>query len=457
MRLFWVVVAAVMGSGCVHRFECTTHGGDPVLELTTEHFVIDSDLNETQTRTLAIELEQLWDAWLVFFGTVPHESTRVRVVLSDPGASGEFSPGSAGFVRYDARPLFFSGVVARDDGTIGWSTNAHEMVHLVSYFWLSRQPRWLAEGLAEYLGDARFVRANVIRMGGWQWPGGSVDSLDTLWAWSEGRETGRPVNELYDSAGAYIHYLSNKDEGGLNRLWKVLQTEPSAREGFERVFPRAEWPELQKKVQAYLDERRFRGWETAVLRTSTPSTPRVLAPWEVHLLRRDYVEANELKRAETMKAVALAPTPLPVRLALAEAEDTLFGPEQTDVALRYPDEPLAVAMAAQASDLSPAQRNVLKARALELAPDDVEVLAMYAAGMSQSHSEAALAAAEKAVALAPWWVWPRSSKISALLALKRCDDALHDIEGLEALAGERGGSVQATANQLRKRLKKVCP
>ena len=62
MRVAWWLGLGLITSGCVHRFECTAHGGNVVRRIETTHFVVSSDLPEPLFRTEVRKLEQLWDA-----------------------------------------------------------------------------------------------------------------------------------------------------------------------------------------------------------------------------------------------------------------------------------------------------------------------------------------------------------------------------------------------------------
>jgi hypothetical protein len=458
MNRGWLVACWVVASGCAHRFECAAHGGSTVRSLETEHFFVVSDLPLETTRVETRKLEQLWDAWVVFFGHAPTRGVPLRVVLSEPGAAREFVAEAAGFVRTSVPPMLFSTVIVTtgaDGKDQSYSTNAHEMVHLVSHFWLPRQPRWISEGLAEYLGDATFVRDGVIRMGRWHWDGGSVDSLDDLWAWDEMREALGREEDLYQSAWAWIHYFSNRDEARLNQLWAALKTMPSSRAAFESIFPRAEWPALKVKVQAYLDERRFRGWETQVLREPALSEPKVLEPAAVHLVRRQFVETDAQRRVETRAALAVATTQSP-ELVLARFEDEVHGPELRTVIEVLPDDPRAMWLAASSPDLAPRERIHLLERARDLRPDDVRVLADFAFAALRRKDPRALEAAERAVALAPWWTPPHFQRARALANAGRCVEADEELVQIQGLANESTPRLLSQIAEARAKLARDC-
>lgn len=457
----WVLLVAVAGSGCVHRFECTVHGGRVVRQVETEHFVVTSDLDEDVLVKQASELEQLWQAWVVFFGHQPATSARLSVVLSSGGATAEFIEGAAGFVHYGAVPVMMSDVSGYDTptGVKYYSANAHEMAHFVSHFWLRRQPRWFAEGLANYLDDANFIRDGVVRMGRWQWNGGEVDTLETMWAWDQMRESGANEGQRYSSAWAWFHFFSNKEEGRLNRWLTALRTARSPTESFEEIFPKTEWAALHKRLEAYLNEGKYRGWETRGLEAGEVSKPRELAPWEVHLIRREYFDDDTTRREEVRRAVSLAGSVTPPELTLARYEDDLRGPQQSEVLAELPSDPRAILQASYAPDLSPLHRFNLSKRAVAALPDHVGAQSRFARLALHRDTPAALAAAQKAASLAPWWDAPYYLQAEAFSLLGRCDEALAALEDVRSLIADgqpaRHRRLDATVNETKQKCAEV--
>jgi hypothetical protein len=110
MRAF---LAAVLLTSCAtttssHRLECTAHGGQPVQRLESEHFEVIGEFPAPLLRAETRKLEQLWDAWVAFFGANPATSAKLRVVLARRGASSEFVDDSSGFVRHRVPAQLFS-------------------------------------------------------------------------------------------------------------------------------------------------------------------------------------------------------------------------------------------------------------------------------------------------------------------------------------------------------------
>lgn len=441
MRL--LIVLSILSGGCAaHRYECERHGGHASIRIDSEHFTVTSDLPADEARVEVVRLERLWDAYSVFFGEEPSTVARVPVLVSKDEAAAELMGGDvSGFFLTTIEPLLVTTV--RDyevnGNIVRVSAGAHELVHLVSRFWLPRQPRWIAEGLAEYLGDADFKKEDVVRFGRWQWgAGGSVHTLDELWAWDE--DAPKDEAPLYRSAWAWVHYLANREEGKLKRLWVALRTEPSPRAAFDSVFPPEQQAALHERVEAYVAETRYRGWETRMLRTPELSAPVPLAPWEVHLLRRRILQRTGLTAdvvRESKLAADVAPTPLPPEVDVARALDTVYGPARTDVLLRYPRLPSAMRALGHALDLSDDEQFAWLEKAVVATPDSAVAQLGFARAANARGDARGLDAATKAVTLAPWSIDARSAQAIALSAQHRCDEARATLESADSLVDER--------------------
>lgn len=464
MRASAVPLLAVFLTACAtpHRLECVAHGGQPVLRIESDHFQVTGEFPEALLALETRKLELLWDAWVAFFGANPATTGKLQVVLARQGASSEFVDDSAGFVRYAVPARLFSTLytVSSPGGreTAYASTNAHELVHLVTVFWLPRQPRWIAEGLAGYLEDAEFISYDVVRMGRWKQirsQGLSVATLEELWAWDLVRETGDRQTDLYDSAWAWVHYLNNKDEVRLAKLWKALATQPSAKDAFASVFPPAEWKSLHQRVEAYVEAARFRGWQTTLPREPQLSPVRTLEPWEVHLLRRELLEAEGSRRAETRQARALVTGPEPAELTLATYEEHR-GPLRSEVLAVLPEDPRAFRVAAGSPDVSPSQRFSLIERAANQAPSDANAQDAFCWAALDRNDKRALAAGERAIALAPWWTSPYLCRESSLARQGRCAEAHAVLDQLVGLVVDGDASLLRRINAERKHLTSNC-
>lgn len=347
-----------------------------------------------------------------------------------------------------------------DDPGRRTSADAHELVHLVSRFWLPDQPRWIAEGLATYLGDAEFVDASVVHFGRWEWRDTStLLPLEKLWAWDVDPPARSEEHELYQSAWAWIHYFANHDEARLARLWQALRArKDSTRAIFDGVFPPAEQAALYAKVQRYLAEGRFRGWESRTLRSPKVSAAAPVPDWEVHLLRRSLFARVGVRadlRRESGLAAEVSPSPPAPAVELAVAEDTLAGPERTDVLRRLETLDEALVGLGSAPDLTPAQRFAWLEKASQRQGSARAQLAFARAANAQGDRRA-LEAATRAVALAPWSIDARVELAVALASNGRCAEGASMLDALASLQQEGSRGFAAFLAGVREQVARAC-
>ncbi len=436
IRTLIVTASCVALSGCAHAFECTVHGGDEVRELTTDHFVVTSDLPLKQHLAEANNLELLWDTFAAFFRAEVPTARIPVVVLPDTSTVESFASGYAGFVVRRGPTALVVGAPTEKGGT---NINAHELTHLVSAFMLPRQPRWVAEGLGTYFEDATFKDARTVKMGGWNKSRAEeafvtgVVPLEELNEWGGLRFNERETRH-YASAWAWIHYLSNHDEARLQRLFEGLRGTRPITKVMAEVFPPAEAAALRDKVQAYLGAAKFRGWETVLRRTPTVSSPTALEPWRVHLLRnRLFLNDEAAAQKDLAMAVELAPTPRPAAVAVVEA--ALQNTPAKALLDAYPAAP-EVLIAADDDDSK--LRRAQLTQALEVAPTDAELLLVAAdAALNAGAPEEAEALARRGLALAPWSTQLATTLVYASANRDRCDEAEARWPIAEALLPER--------------------
>jgi hypothetical protein len=122
-------------------------------ELTTEHFILDTDAPDPQASAMLATLERLRAAdLLVLAGSGVDVAGHIRVVA--PSSRGVFLEiaGKWTTAFYTQGPWGEPVVLAPAD-TFGREpeTIAHELAHAVSYYVFPEQHRWFSEGLAEFV------------------------------------------------------------------------------------------------------------------------------------------------------------------------------------------------------------------------------------------------------------------------------------------------------------------
>lgn len=434
MRAAIVVAGLLAGSGCVKHFECAVHGGAGARSITTDHFVVTSALPEAEHRAQAEQLELLWDTLAAYFhAEVP--SARIPVlILEDTEVVERFSDGYAGFVTRRGPDVLVVGAPSEPKQS---NVNAHELAHLVSAFMLPRLPHWLSEGLATYFEDATFKDARTVTMGRWN-PGRAEEAFHGLATFEELSEWGglnfdRREAGLYASAWAWVHYLSNRDEARLVRLFEGLRSTRPLAEVMREAFPPAETPALHEAVQAYVRAASFRGFETSLRRQPSLSAPRVLQPYELHLLRsRLFLKSEEARARELEAAKAVAPTPLPAALAVAEAQAR--GQAVEGLLSSYPEAPEV--LLALPTDARAGARAAFEA-ALAREPESAALLLAVAELFgAEGKLEEAERLTTKGLSLAPWSVQLHRLAFRISVARRRCVEAASRAATIEALLGD---------------------
>ena len=449
----WGWVACLILSGCsAHRFECRQHGGEAVYEVTSNHFQVVGELPPADLQREVVKLERLWDAYSVFFNHEPTESSaRLLVVMMAAGGSNEFIENTSGFMAGEDTPVLVTETLETSQQVL--SSSAHELVHLVSQSWLRRQPRWFAEALAEYLGDAEFKSSDTVRFGRWRDSvSTTVVPLQALWRWKP--RNADETRTLYFSAWAWLHYFANRDEARLRKLLVALQRPVPALEAFETVFPSKEWAALHDRVVAYVAAGRFSGWESRTRRTPEVSALRELSGSEVHLVRRLlFKKLREPKKAagESALALELSVKPTPAAVAVAHIDDTVSGPERTDAVAPYKDSLEGALSWAAGKDLPLYERLAALQALRERAPDSLEALLAFAEIAQRLNDARGLEAAQRARALAPWSLRAALLDAGFLMHAGRCADAKLAVQAARAMASEMTGaerSVEQVEGQL---------
>lgn len=282
--------------GCVHvKPECTTHGGTPWLELTSQHFVVRTNLEPAAARAAAVQLEQARAAELSAFPTTGTTPPLEVVLFTDPAQLHELS----GDVSLDAAllhdwrgPMLLTASSATFMGATQLPLTLHELAHHYSAAALERAPKWFDEGLAIYLetiiidADAKTaVRgvANQARLNeATRW---GILPVDSLWSWDGELESPHGV-ELHRAASSWfwVHWLFNEQRPALDRFMRALSegTEPHA--AWASAFGALTAESMKKAADAYLEAGRSRSQKMDLSELNVALEERALSDAQVHAL-----------------------------------------------------------------------------------------------------------------------------------------------------------------------------
>jgi len=150
----WLLAWAAVG--CVRPpLTSPLDGGAAWRELTSEHFVVQTDSSPGRARELVAELEQSFSLLqrVAFDYRIPL-ALKVRVVnlegVNNLKVLG--MPNAAGFARSAIDGFQFRQVIVLTDGQLhlDHALVQHELTHRFVAFYMPTSPVWLNEGLAEY-------------------------------------------------------------------------------------------------------------------------------------------------------------------------------------------------------------------------------------------------------------------------------------------------------------------
>ncbi|WAS95172.1 hypothetical protein [Nannocystis punicea] len=377
----WLVgtIACACAPALGRPFTPPEDGGPPWTELTSRHFVVRTDLTETQGQEVVAALEQGYGllADVAFpFEARPDGRTVVLVTRSREEYELLAPPGTAGFFRRQLDPALPSLHFYGGPTEAAQVTMLHELAHRFTNFYYPGAPRWVHEGLAEYYSTAVLAGGKALfgrhppglrfrpgmlwdqqqtAKGAIVWvPTGSVPIVETMIATSprdfsgradqpgEEQSEARRVIANYAGAWALVHFLKSTStyESRFASFLSALGAGESPEQAWQAGFGTVARTELEAEFQRYLNDRTH-----MVLRTDyvppaqPPAAARTMTADEVHLLWaaiRPWTDAAALRqaRADVGAALAIAPRSADARLWLARLEVAEGKPAEAERNLR---------------------------------------------------------------------------------------------------------------------------
>jgi len=433
---------------CASLPRCPEDGGGVWRETRSPHFVVYSDLDSSQAREAALELEKLRAALLAAIGAkTDPPGTIEAVVLSGREAFKSFLGHYAGFFLREPEPLI---VIAGEwvDVKAPFRIHAHELMHLLAAQLYVRLPRWINEGLASYFESIELGRDGQTAVVGWA--AGArpheLASLSELWNWDVER---RPPEEhernLYRTSLLWMGYLQNEQRARLDEYLARLSSGEDPRTAWTVVFRDLTDEAWQQAVARYvLKAPRLR--TVRFVANSPPLDERVMTAPDVHLLfARMWIHA-ELSRDdwarrvahELQEAIRHDPRHLQARLLFArfgrEAHDRLT--KAWELTLLFPDCGTCWAEVWSASNLAGAPEEAALERALQNSErcDALALNNIAWALLEKGRVDEAMTLAERAAGLRPWSSYTVDTYAAALAAKGRCAEAVAMQERALALA-----------------------
>lgn len=468
-----LLAISALGACAPSRFVCPARGGPPWREVSSEHFVLRTDLGRGAAEDMVREFEFVRAALVQGMFRRPISTPiRLEVVAfrSRQDLADYTSDDVAGQFQRDA--LGRQRILVADFGPVQRQLIAHELAHYLSFHVIPRQPRWFSEGVATYY-------ETVAKRGLFQKPEvGTVPDGLGPWLLHSSPRSARSVltwtrddpgkESLYATSWLLVHFLVNQRGPSFAEFQKRLGRAEDPAAAWNATFP--EWsldaaggPEkLDAALEAYEKHGSF-VYRHLTVEVSPSVAERPMSPGEVHALRLSMPRRwpQPALEAEASEALAEDPGHVEALRHLVSLSRIEAIPAARRAVEAHPDAPRAWSFLANALAGSPgaAEREAALRKAVALAPDDLEGLVPLAAYLLEAgRSGEALPTSRRAVEVAPWSPVTLLLHATILADLGRCGDAALASRRAIDLMGEgySAGRVQESVD-LARQIGEQCP
>jgi tetratricopeptide (TPR) repeat protein len=471
-----LAILATVNLACVAgpRFtKCPGDGGRAWMELDSEHYTLRTDLPPEEATQAMAYLEQTHAAMLAsaWPSALRKEMVKVNVyVLADSSEFEGLFPRrlQAFFIRSDNEPTIvlhgrpgswqrrFTGL---SDATS--SPLRHELAHHLSTYFLVRQPRWVSEGLAEFLEtmqlseDGRTATLGTPNLNAVSHMKTLLDaatrgalmepwSIRDVLTWEQNSENDKDwqISARYSGSWLLVYWLYNTRPERFAKYQALLAQGSDPQASLRDTFPELFYKDFDSHLLEYLRSGSYQELTVKVPAVSMSFAERALEDSEVHAVRAKLAGlaaamTEQQERAKTRVALAEAELAESVRLephgVLAFKEKLAAAPEAERPAIAratveaHPDDSEAWLLLAATlrKDASLAkEREAAYQKALELAPRSARAANGLAwLYVTQRRYPEALPVAKRAVALAPWSPYILDTYAMAAAGTGACADA----------------------------------
>ena len=321
MNRILLCLAALL-SGCAHVVpECAAHGGTPWLELTSQHFVVSTNLPPSEAREAAVQLEQARTVVLAAFpmGDAPRldvvvfqTASQLQELAGDPVLDAALTHDRKGALLLTGNAGSFLAVTQL-------RSLLHELAHHFSGGVLRRWPRWFEEGLAIYLetitldadlktavrGTANEVRLDeVLRWG--------VLPVKSLWAWDVEPDRHNGLEEhRAASSWFWVHFFFNEHRRQLDGFMRSLAAGDEPGTAWTAAFGLLSPEAMTEAATAYLAKQQTRSQKMDLSQLNTSLSERTVPDAQVHaVLSRAAAALGAWPRARAEARAAMSLDPL---------------------------------------------------------------------------------------------------------------------------------------------------
>ncbi len=407
-------------------------------EVTSEHFVIQTGLDEPAALSLANHLEQYWSAAQLGLGVdlpsitplkvvaLPHQGDLQRLGLDD---------GVAGFVRWAPTALMGLAPNGHWQAEPVGVVQAHELVHYFMFSAFQQIPKWLSEGMADYLATIVFEdsgqvavvgRANLWRVGNPRKP----FTLAQLWSWDQSQKDREGVDaepRAYASSWLWVHFLENEHPVQLTAFLNGLAAGEPPRTSFEKSFREFSPEQMEEGIEKY----RTRTQQYAVFRYRLPPRAaalrvRELEPVEALWAQYSLSVGEDADRALLQQAERQFPGSLESLLIKARLppHNPLSASVAKELQGRFKDDPRAANELAEHFGEFPEYGDELTRHAVALSPTDPAALGARIRYLRVANRfEEGLSTLKQLRVAAPYPNGGLAEGAALLAAAGRCSDA----------------------------------
>jgi len=456
-------------------------------EVRTPHVVLLTDLGPADARRAALAVERTRAAMLAtaWQGARLTQPDHIEVVVFASGLDFErhFGRSIAGVTttgRYPPRVTLYGtperwerrASLSLEEST---SVLKHELAHHLAAYFYRRQPRWFAEGLAQFLetirvsDDGKSVVMGAINIEALQkYNRFRTFTVADVLAWGgkfdeKGEAT---IAGLYGLSWLLVHWLYNVHPRELASFQTLLAKGIAPDKAWKVAFASLAQESIDRELNEYARHGNYNEFTGSISVSDAEAVERSLTSADAHAIKASVAltaaltmvdSAPHRAEAEQELTAALADDPSNAR-ALHLLADRVPPAEREGVARRavaaHPEDGLAWLSLGEALWSKPgatADRDAAFRKATELLPDHpVAFNSLAWTFLQEGKPREALPLAVTAVQLAPWVPAYQETLAASLAAVGRCTEAVAaQSRAIEALAEQRNPHAKA---ELQKRL-----
>jgi hypothetical protein len=361
MRRVVVLVILALFPACAAGLPATaSRGGTRWIELTSEHFTVWTDAEPPRAQELVRKMEHLRHVVSrIAYPTSPTQGRSLVILLRNDQElrAFDFRGEARAYSSLAAPPLWQPVMVlSLTSGEDGDRLLAHELTHVVSSSVIHEQPRWLAEGMAEFFETMQLNDERTTVMVGappqvfvLPSPLARPVSIAQLFAW-RGLSSYAREYSLYAGSWALFAFLLNEHPNELaHYLWLINRTGDPAngalrdqqQRAWDVAFPSLPVATLDAALGQWVDDGSHMVLKFLVKRHHWPVVARWMSAADVYAVRALMLAdgAQQARQREELAAALTAePTNVLAWVVKVSLGEKLAVEDARAVAAAHPDD-----------------------------------------------------------------------------------------------------------------------